>query len=121
MTENTKPVALEGAANVPGKPYYDQQVAALKKAVSMKAQLENKLQRNRDAIYQKEGDYLENTPNGNIILGFENYTKGTGVGAGASRRRGNIAENSRIFTMSDVTYNPNVVSLDSKLLSCIYS
>lgn len=87
-------------------------MSTLQKAIRKKAALEQALLKNRDGIYQRETDYLESTPNGNIILGFENYTKGTAAGAGASRRRGNIAETSRIFTMSDVTYNPNVVSLN---------
>lgn len=109
MVESVNP-APDAAAGGPGKPYYDQQLSTLQKALRNKAQLESKLARTRDNIYMKEGEYLDNTPNGNIIVGFENYTKGAAAGAGASRRRGNMADSNRIFSASDLTYNPNIVS-----------
>jgi hypothetical protein len=61
-----------------------------------------------EAIYQKETDYLENTPNGNIITGFDNYTKGT-TGAAAQRRKTGLTDANRVFSRSSISYNPNAV------------
>lgn len=62
-----------------------------------------------DTIYQKETEYLENTPSGNIITGFDNYTKGAGTAAAARRKTG-LTEANRVFSRSSIAYNPNVVS-----------
>ncbi len=56
-----------------------------------------------ESIYTKETDYLESTPNGNIITGFDNYTKGTGGAAG--RRKTGLNEANRVFSRSSVSYN----------------
>ncbi|RYZ79531.1 MAG: hypothetical protein EOP04_27575 [Proteobacteria bacterium] len=33
-----------------------------------------------DNLHKREGQYLEDTPNGNILIGFDNYLKtGTGI------------------------------------------
>ncbi len=63
-----------------------------------------------EAIFQKESDYLENTPSGNIITGFDNYTKGT-TGAAAQRRKTGLTETNRVFSRSSISYNSNGVSL----------
>lgn len=57
-------------------------------------------------IYQKETEYLENTPSGNIITGFDNYTKAT-TGAAAQRRKAGLTESSRVFSRSSISYNAN--------------
>ena len=59
-----------------------------------------------EAIYQKETDYLENTPSGNIITGFDAYTKGT-TAAAAQRRRAGLTEQNRVFSRSSVSYGAN--------------
>ena len=61
-----------------------------------------------EAIYQKETDYLESTPSGNIITGFDNYTKGT-TGAAAQRRKTGLTDANRVFSRSSISYNPNAV------------
>ncbi|KAE8441346.1 hypothetical protein EG329_005495 [Mollisiaceae sp. DMI_Dod_QoI] len=38
--------------------------------------LERSLALQEETIYKRETDYLEETPGGNIITGFESYTKG---------------------------------------------
>lgn len=57
-----------------------------------------------DAILQKETEYLENTINGNIITGFDNYTKGT-TSAAAQRRKTGTTEANRVFSRSSISYN----------------
>lgn len=47
--------------------------------------------------------YLEDTQNGNIVKGFDNYIKGT-----AARRRTNISDADRIFSLSSYSYAAKV-------------
>jgi chromatin modification-related protein EAF6 len=61
-----------------------------------------------ELIYEKETEYLENTPSGNIIIGFDNYTKGT-TGAAAQRRKTGLTDANRVFSRSSISYNPNAV------------
>lgn len=66
-----------------------------------------------DSIAQKEITYLDSTPSGNIITGFDNYMKGTS-GAAAQRRKVGPAEQNRVFSRSSISYKPNTaVSLDA--------
>jgi chromatin modification-related protein EAF6 len=61
-----------------------------------------------DSIYQKETEYLESTPSGNIITGFDSYIKGTG-GAAAQRRKTGLTDANRVFSRSSISYNSNGV------------
>ncbi|PON18613.1 hypothetical protein C2W62_06970 [Candidatus Entotheonella serta] len=54
----------------------------------------------------KEAAYLDSTPAGNIITGFDNYMKGQS-GAAAQRRKAGPAEQNRVFSRSSVSYRPN--------------
>jgi chromatin modification-related protein EAF6 len=55
---------------------------------------------------QKETAYLDSTPNGNIITGFDNYMKGMS-GAAAQRRKVGPMEQNRVFSRSSISYRPN--------------
>lgn len=70
-------------------------------------------QASEDDIYQKETEYLESTPHGNIITGFDSYTKGAGTTAAAQRRRMGLTDQNRVFSRSSVSYNPNSVRFAS--------
>jgi chromatin modification-related protein EAF6 len=116
-----------------GIPYYEKQRQHLREMIARKRALEKRLVRSpsfygtispvqvvytdvaggkqaaqEEAIYQKETDYLENTPSGNIITGFDNYTKGT-TGAAAQRRKTGLTDANRVFSRSSISYNPNAV------------
>lgn len=54
-------------------------------------------------IAKCEIGYLEDTQNGNIVKGFDNYIKGT-----AARRRTNISDADRIFSLSSYSYAAKV-------------
>lgn len=70
-----------------------------------------------EAIYKKESEYLESTPHGNILTGFDNYIKGvTSNGVGGRRKQG-VGEADRVFSRSslrlvaaDVADSPGVLS-----------
>lgn len=56
-----------------------------------------------EAIYKKEGEYLESTPHGNILTGFDNYIKGvTSNGVGGGRRKAGVGEADRVFSRSSM-------------------
>lgn len=59
-----------------------------------------------ESIERKEGEYHDSTPSGNILTGFEHYTKGSTQAAAAQRRKGIHPEQLRVFSRSSVTYNP---------------
>lgn len=59
-----------------------------------------------DSIALKETTYLESTPNGNIISGFDNYMKGQS-GAAAQRRKVGTLEQNKVFSKSSLSYRPN--------------
>jgi chromatin modification-related protein EAF6 len=59
-----------------------------------------------DGIAQKETIYLDSTPSGNIITGFDNYMKGMS-GAAAQRRKVGPMEQNRVFSRSSISYRPN--------------
>lgn len=72
--------------------------------------METKLQAQIEAsIANHETEYLEGTPQGNIITGFDNYTKGT-TSAAAQRRRTGLMEQNRVFSRSSISYNALNVS-----------
>jgi chromatin modification-related protein EAF6 len=54
-----------------------------------------------EAIYKKEGEYLEDTPHGNVLTGFDNYIKGVTSNAVARRKQG-VSDNDRVFSRSSV-------------------
>lgn len=66
-----------------------------------------------ERIEQKETEYLESTPAGNILTGFDNYTKGTTQAAAAQRRKTGPLEQHRVFSRSSISYNPNNSASDS--------
>ncbi|EHA48923.1 hypothetical protein MCOR02_005839 [Pyricularia oryzae] len=107
MTDATAAGAA-GASNEPPAtiPYYEKSKQHLKELLQKKRLLEKQLAAREDAIYQRETEYLDNTPQGNIITGFDNYTKGI-TGAAAQRRKTGLTETNRVFSRSSVSYNPN--------------
>lgn len=50
--------------------------------------------------------YLEETQNGNIVKGFDNYIKG-----GVTRRKTVLNDADRIFSLSSLTYAARVFSI----------
>ena len=118
MAENVAPAPTAGAnGDVPGQPFYDKTRQHLKDLLQKKHRLERNLAAQEELIYKKETEYLEETPSGNIITGFEAYTKGSGTTApGAARRKAAVQEANRVFSRSSISYNINAVSYLSRPL-----
>lgn len=62
-----------------------------------------------DQIFKLEGAYLEDTPNGNIIKGFDNYLKAGNAsslhsGSSTLKRRQTYTDSDRLFSLSSCTY-----------------
>ncbi|KAM0262358.1 hypothetical protein ACHAQJ_001827 [Trichoderma viride] len=85
---------------------YKKAQARVRDLVDRRRQLERRLASMEESIAQKESAYLDSTPSGNIITGFDNYMKGTS-GAAAQRRKTGPAEQNRVFSRSSISYRPN--------------
>ncbi|TEA16220.1 Chromatin modification-related protein eaf6 [Colletotrichum sidae] len=83
--------------------YKDEQLR-LRQMLDKRAAIARRLANIESEIEQKETSYLESTPNGNIIAGFDNYIKGTG--AAAQRRKAGATELNRVFSRSSLSYRP---------------
>jgi chromatin modification-related protein EAF6 len=105
MAENQPPATNGDAAGVP---FYEKQRSMLHSMIQKRRMLERSLANIEESIAKKETEYLEDTPNGNIITGFEGYTKGTTAAPG-QRRRGAMQENNKVFSRSSITFNANPV------------
>lgn len=126
--------AAGGIENIPaGVPYYEKSRQKLKELLQRRKMLERQLvcccgveatrspaikltnivqAGHEETIYQKETEYLENTLAGNIITGFDSYTKGASSAA-AQRRKIGQTEANRVFSRSSISYNANAVRISS--------
>jgi len=89
-----------------GIPFYEKQRQHLKELIGRKRALEKRIIAQEEVIYQKETEYLENTPAGNIITGFDNYTKGAATMSAAHKKKAGVTEQNRVFSRSSISYNP---------------
>ncbi|KAF9765541.1 hypothetical protein IL306_002156 [Fusarium sp. DS 682] len=85
---------------------YKKAQARVRDLVEKRRILERRLTQIEDSISQKETAYLDSTPSGNIITGFDNYMKGIS-GAAAQRRKAGPMEQNRVFSRSSISYRPN--------------
>ncbi|KAL2270912.1 hypothetical protein VTJ83DRAFT_283 [Remersonia thermophila] len=109
MTEATPANASSGdtaASSAAGIPFYEKQRHLLKELIFKRKQAEKKLANIEEFILAKESEYLESTPTGNIITGFDNYIKGGTAAAAAQRRKASMTDQNRVFSRSSVSYNP---------------
>ncbi|QSZ35090.1 hypothetical protein DSL72_007954 [Monilinia vaccinii-corymbosi] len=98
-----------------GLPYYEETRRRLKQLLEQKRNLDRVLALSEDAIFRKETEYLEDTPQGNIINGFDGYAKGAGVGgvgrgAGTGRKNAAVGGTDRPFSGSSHSWKLNVDS-----------
>ncbi|KAK9365722.1 histone acetyltransferase subunit NuA4-domain-containing protein [Lipomyces kononenkoae] len=91
--------------------FYEKMKKELRDLLSKKKAIDKNLAAVEDYIFRYEGAYLEDTQNGNIIQGFENYLKGSGTGtaghgnaSSALKRKDTYTDNDRLFSLSSATY-----------------
>lgn len=92
---------------------YEAEKKIIKDAITKRAKILAELSHLENKIADLEGRYLESTPGGNILTGFDNYTKGL-TGAAAQRRKVGNAEQNRVFSRSSVSYNALNVSIQNR-------
>lgn len=83
---------------------YDELRKKLVQQILKKQELSKKLSNLEDTIYQKEVEYFEDSPLGNIIKGFENITKTSGGSGNSNKRRVVYTDDDHIFSLSSVNY-----------------
>lgn len=89
---------------------YEAEKKVIKRALSDRTRIMSELALVESRIAELENRYLDSTPGGNILTGFDNYTKGL-TGAAAQRRKVGNAEQNRVFSRSSVSYNALNVGL----------
>ncbi|KAL2155109.1 hypothetical protein VTH82DRAFT_3785 [Thermothelomyces myriococcoides] len=104
-TTTTTTTDTAAASSSAGIPFYESQRKQLRELISRRRALEKKLAAIEEHIAVKEANYLESTPAGNIIIGFDNYVKG-GNAAAAQRRKTGLTDQNKVFSRSSVSYNP---------------
>jgi len=92
-------VANPLSATAPSMQQYDILRKSLRDLISKKKTIDRNLEQLEDHIYKFETSYLEETQNGNIVRGFDNYIKGT-----VARRRANITDTDRVFSNSSYSF-----------------
>ncbi|KAI1430096.1 histone acetyltransferase subunit NuA4-domain-containing protein [Xylaria sp. FL1777] len=109
MSENVQPATSSGAGangDQPGVAHYEKQRQYLKELLQNRKLIERQLVAQEQSILQKETEYLESTPYGNIITGFDGYIKGSS-NATAQRKRNGMVDQNRIFSRSSISHNPS--------------
>ncbi|CCE35343.1 hypothetical protein E4U22_006237 [Claviceps purpurea] len=104
MTSNSNKTG-SATGSLPMLAEYRETQARVRELVEKRRAFERRLHLVEESILTKEASYLESTPNGNIITGFDNYMKGT-TGAAAQRRKSGPVEQNRVFTKSSISYRP---------------
>lgn len=61
-------------------------------------------------VATREQEYFESTPYGNILIGFDNYIKGSSAAAGAGRRKAAFSDSDRVFSRSTILRTDTIVS-----------
>lgn len=74
----------------------------LTQQILKKQELDAKLGKLEDSIYDKENEYFNESVYGNIVKGFQNFTK-TNTG-GMNKRRISYTDDDHIFSLSSVNY-----------------
>lgn len=82
---------------------YAETKAKLTQQILKKQQLATKLNQLEDSIYEKESEYFNESTYGNIVKGFDSFSKTTG-GGGSNKRRFQYTDDDHIFSLSSINY-----------------
>lgn len=78
---------------------YEKVKKNLKELIAKKRAMDKSLNTLEEQLYKLEGAYLEDTPSGNVVRGFENYVKGS-----QTKKRIGLSEQDRVFSMSSAVF-----------------
>lgn len=95
--------AAGASPDVPSIDKYTEVKNQLTEQILKKQELTAKLTALEDSIYEKETDYFNESTYGNIVKGFENFSKTSG-GGGSNKRRYQYTDDDHIFSLSSVNY-----------------
>lgn len=90
------------AKEVPSIEKYTALKNQLTQQILKKQELDSKLSKLEDSIYDKENEYFNESIYGNIVKGFQNFTK-TNT-SGSNKRRITYTDSDHIFSLSSVNY-----------------
>ncbi|KKA27833.1 hypothetical protein TD95_003905 [Thielaviopsis punctulata] len=93
---------MVGTGMMPSMQEYSKEQERLRELIEKQQQVAKRLALVEESIAQKEANYLDATPNGNIIIGFDSYIKG--INSAAQRKRQNAPDANRVFSRSSVSY-----------------
>ncbi|KAG5976726.1 hypothetical protein E4U55_007246, partial [Claviceps digitariae] len=96
---------MSGLGPLPTLAEYKETQTRVRDLIEKRRAIEKRLNQVEESIVSKEAAYLESTPSGNIITGFDNYMKGT-TGAAAHRRKSGPVDQNRVFSKSSISYRP---------------
>lgn len=74
----------------------------LTQQILRKQELDSKLSKLEDSIYEKENEYFAESTYGNIVKGFDNFTK-TNTG-GSNKKRITYTDEDHIFSLSSANF-----------------
>lgn len=74
----------------------------LTRLILKKKEIDAKLAELEETIYEKETDYFNESTYGNIVKGFDNFSKGSS--GGNNKRKLVITDEDHIFSMSSATF-----------------
>ncbi|KAG5919055.1 hypothetical protein E4U42_006613 [Claviceps africana] len=94
-----------GPGPLPTLAEYRDTQSRVRDLIEKRRAFDKRLNQVEESIVSKEAAYLESTPSGNIITGFDNYMKGT-TGAAAQRRKSGPIDQNRVFSKSSISYRP---------------
>ncbi|KAK9467841.1 histone acetyltransferase subunit NuA4-domain-containing protein [Lipomyces arxii] len=88
---------------------YEKLRKELRDLLSRKKAIDKNLSYIEENIFKFEGAYLEDTPNGNIIKGFDNYLKAGSTGSthgnsSSMKKKATFTDYDRLFSLSSATY-----------------
>lgn len=85
---------------------YNELKSQLTKEILKKQELNNRLNKLEDLIYERENDYFDESLYGNIVKGFENFSKNTNI---SNKRKISYTDDDHIFSLSSSNYIRNLM------------
>lgn len=88
---------------------YEKLKKQLHQQIINKRNLDKELTQLEEDIFNKETQYFGNSTYGNIIKGFDNFTKGS---SSSNRKKIQFSDDDRIFSLSSSTYVRHLKKLE---------